>query len=139
MIRVTDAAIRDIFTNDLLVKDRVTLKDFTKPSPEVIKKLLAASRDHRKEHYRFMQSGDYKDNFDPETATDEEWEGRAKSLLFLSKREQELANLLTIRMSLNEHLGDAIVPVGVGSNRPVTCPCSVNSYSAPRAERHVQR
>jgi hypothetical protein len=106
MIRVIDEAVGDIYVNDLLARETLTIKDFANPTPEVIQRLVSLSRGHRKDHYRFMQGKDYKDNINPETATDNDWEQRAKSLLFISKREQELANLFSIRIALNEHLGD---------------------------------
>lgn len=107
LIRVTDDAINDIYNNDLIANETLTIKDFETPTPEVIKKLVSLGREHRKQHYRLMQGKDYKDPaFKPEKATDEDWENQAKTLLFLSKREQELANLFSIRISLNDLLGD---------------------------------
>jgi hypothetical protein len=104
---VTDNAINDIYNNDLIANETLTLRDFERPAPEVIKKLVALSREHRKQHYRLMQSKDYKDPaFKPEKATDEDWEKQAKTLLFLSKREQELANLFSVRITLYDLIGD---------------------------------
>jgi hypothetical protein len=104
--RVAEDAIGDIYSNDLLANGSLTLRDFTEPTPEVIERLLIASKDHRREHYRFMQGTDYKDNLDPATASEDVWKERAERLLFRSKREQELANLFSIRRTVNEHLGD---------------------------------
>lgn len=113
MTRVTEEAIRDIYTNDLLADGTLTLNDLSSPTEEVIKRLVALSRDHRKDHYRFMQGKDYKDNIDPEKATDEDWEKQAKKRLFLAKREQELANLLSIRITLNGAFGAKPTPAMV--------------------------
>lgn len=107
LIRVTDDAITDIYNNDLIANGTLTLKDFEQPTPEVIRKLVGLSREHRKQHYRLMQGKDYKEPaFKPEKATNEDWEKEAKKLLFVSKREQELANLFSIRITLSKLLGD---------------------------------
>lgn len=113
LIRVVEDAIRDLYTNDLIANQTLTLADLTSPTADVVTRLVALSRDHRKDHYRFMQGKDYKDNINPEKATDEEWEARAKTPLFLAKREQELANLLSIRITLNESFGDKPTPAKV--------------------------
>jgi hypothetical protein len=113
MFRVVENAIRDIYTNDLLANETLALSDLSSPTPEVVQRLVALSRDHRKEHYRFMQGKDYKDNIHPEKATDEDWEDQAKTPLFLAKREQELANLLSIRITLNDAFGKKPTPTTV--------------------------
>lgn len=55
-----------------------------------------------------MQAGDYKGNEEASDLTAADWEKRANSLLFRAKREQELANLFQIRLSLNVHFGSKI-------------------------------
>lgn len=101
MLKITDETINEIYKQDLLADGSLNLRLIKNPTADLIGRLISNSRRHRKEHYRFMQGQDYKQIDDPEHATDEDWEEQAKSLLFRSKREQELANLLQIRISLN--------------------------------------
>lgn len=105
MVRIAENAINDIYTTDLIEDQSLSQFDLKSPSVEVIEKLIEDARRHRKDHYRMMQSSDYKVSIDPEKMTDEQWEKQARSLLFRSKREQELAYLLQIRRNLDLALG----------------------------------
>jgi hypothetical protein len=105
MSRITDDAIDELYKKDLLADKILSLQTVKRPTPELIEELMALSRRHRKEHYRFMQGRDYKKNEPSNDASPEYWEDQARSLLFLSKREHELATLLQIRMSLDSQLG----------------------------------
>ena len=105
MLRIVDSAIDDIFKDDLIGDGTINLTQLKKPTTEVIQKLAEDARLHRKAHFRLMQGSDYKSNIDPEDATEEHWQAQAKSPLFRAKREQELAGLFQIRLSLNSVLG----------------------------------
>src|SRR5205814_1787199 len=74
----------------------------------LVQRLAIDARQHRKEHYRYMQADDYKSNETAAEISSDDWETQATSLLFRAKREQELANLLQIRLSLNNHFGSKI-------------------------------
>jgi hypothetical protein len=63
-------------------------------------------RQQRKEHHRYMESGEYKRDESADNFTDEHWETQARSPLFRSKRALELANLLSVRMALRHHFRD---------------------------------
>jgi hypothetical protein len=98
----TDAAIDEIYKEDLLEEGVLTLATLKFPVKTVVQKLQKNSEKHRKDHYRFMQGRDYKKNGSKRSAPD--WEGQARTLLFRAKREQELAHLLQIRSVLNRTL-----------------------------------
>lgn len=106
MLRIVESAIDDIFKDDLLGDGTISLSDLKNPTVALVQKLTAVAGHHRELHYRMMQGADYKVEVEPGDAADEHWERQAKTPLFRSKREQELAGLLQIRASLNEWLGE---------------------------------
>src|SRR5205823_12443538 len=112
-MRITDEAIGEIFKDDLLADGAFTLKSLRTPTMEIVQRLIVEARQHRKEHYRFMQAADYKGTEAASDLSPDYWEEQAKTLLFRAKREQELANLLHIRISLNTHFGKKITAENV--------------------------
>lgn len=108
MLKITDEAINEIYKDDLLADGLLDLKNMTTPTTEMVQQLVMDARQHRKEHYRYMQAGDYKGNEEASEVSSDDWETQARSLLFRAKREQELANLFQIRLSLNTHFGTKI-------------------------------
>jgi len=106
MLNTVDSAIKEIYKTDLLEDSTITLSDVKHPSEKKIQELLSAGQENRKKHYRFMQTGDYTKAEDYEQMPDEHWEEQAKTSLFRSKRELELANLLKLRMVLKEQFGN---------------------------------
>jgi hypothetical protein len=108
MLKITDEAIEELYKGDLLADGVFALNDIKKPTAELVQELITLARQHRKEHYRFMQGQDYKGTEKASDISDDDWESLAKTLLFRSKREQELANLFQIRLSLNTHFGSKI-------------------------------
>jgi hypothetical protein len=115
MLKITDEAIQEIFKDDLLADAEgvLDLKNMKTPTVEMVQQLVVNARQHRKEHYRYMQAGDYKDTEDANEVLPADWEDKAKSLLFRAKREQELANLFQVRISLNTHFGSKVTPAKV--------------------------
>ena len=110
MVRITDAAVDEIFKGDLLADGTIGLTDLKSPSAEIVQKLVDDAKQWRKSHYRMMQGTDYKLAIDAIDATEDYWESQAKSPLFRAKREQELAGLLQIRASLNASFGTRPTP-----------------------------
>lgn len=113
MLKITDEAIEEIYKDDLLADRVLDLKNMKTPTTEMVQQLVVDARQHRKEHYRYMQAEDYKGNEDAAEVSSDDWEAQAKSLLFRAKREQELANLFQIRLSLNTHFGSKITSAKV--------------------------
>ena len=110
MLRITDAAVNEIYKDDLLADGTISLTDLKSPSIEVVQKLLDDAKRWRKSHYRMMQGTDYKLAIEAIDAPQDYWESQAKSPLFRAKREQELAGLLQIRASLNTIFGTKPTP-----------------------------
>lgn len=108
MLKITDEAIDELYKDDLLADGVLDMKSIRTPTIEMIKQLVDDSRQHRKEHYRYMQAEDYKGNEHASEVSFDDWEVQAKSLLFRAKREHELANLFQIRLNLNTHFGAKI-------------------------------
>jgi hypothetical protein len=100
LLRVVDEAIADIYITDLLRNELLTVETLRAPDIKTIKALEAQASDKRKQHYRMMESRDYKRAPRPEEMTEAGWVAQAQSLLFQSKRSQELAQLLRVRMVL---------------------------------------
>jgi hypothetical protein len=100
MVNIVDNAIEEIYKTDLLEDNAITLDDVKCPSEKIIQELLLAGQEHREKHYRFMQSGDYIKKEELEQVSYEHWEKQARTNLFRSKRELELANMLKLRMVL---------------------------------------
>lgn len=113
MLKIADKAIDELFKDDLLADGTLDLKNIKAPSVEMVQQLVVDARQHRKGHYRYMQAEDYKGNEDASGFSFDDWEAQAKSLLFRAKREQELANLFQIRLSLNTHFGSKITSAKV--------------------------
>lgn len=72
----------------------------------VVERLTVEGKERRREHYRFMQSGDYKKTEHSSTLGDEHWLEQARTPLFRSKRALDLAQLLALRMVLQKFFGD---------------------------------
>jgi hypothetical protein len=97
-----DHAIREIYVADLVAEELVSAKTLRSPTPEIVANLLKESEVERKRHHRFMQSVDYKRGRQIEES---DWEARARTHLFKSKRALALAGLLEARMVARRHFG----------------------------------
>jgi hypothetical protein len=95
-----DKAIDEIYKVDLFEDEVITLQELKCPTTDTVKALEQEGRQQRKEHHRFMGSGEYKKSESASALTDEHWETQARSPLFRSKRALELAYLLSVRMVL---------------------------------------
>jgi hypothetical protein len=102
-VGVVDNAIHEIYKADLFEENAIALDDVEHPTEDLIQRLSEASQEDREKHYRFMQSGDYTKVEATENLQDEHWEKQARTNLFRSKRESELANLLKLRLALRQH------------------------------------
>ena len=111
MFNIIDDAIKDIYKNDLYEDNAklFTLNSIVSPNEKTIEGLIESSQENRKKHYRFMQSTDYKQKIkSPHEMSEEDWEKEARTLLFRSKRELELSNMLKARVILRKWFGDKI-------------------------------
>lgn len=101
---VIDGAINELYLCDLYADDNsITRKDLKKPTQEIITKLISSSEGNRKKYYKGMESEVNSKTEEPALMPDVYWEKQAKTLLFRSKREIELANLLKARLILQKH------------------------------------
>jgi hypothetical protein len=96
--RAVDRRLKTIHKMDLLRDEVVRLGELRKPTPETLVKLREESREQRSKHYRFMREGDYK--FTSRSRKRNDWVSQAQTPLFRSKRAEELAELLGIRLAL---------------------------------------
>lgn len=104
--RIVDEAIDELYKVDFLEDEIFSTRDLKRPGDDVIERLEAEGEQQRKEHHRFMESGEYKKSESANTLTDEHWEAQARSPLFRSKRALELASLLSVRKVLRKYFGD---------------------------------
>lgn len=107
--RITDDAIDEIYKVDLLEDEFLTARDLKCPSDPVIQALEEHGRQQRKEHHRFMASGEYKKSEPADELSEEHWEAQARTALFRSKRALELSTLLSVRKVLRQHFGETPV------------------------------
>ena len=98
-----DKAIDEIYKVDLFEDKILTTRELKRPATDTIRILEKEGRQQRKEHHRFMESGDDKKAESAKGFSEEHWE--ARSPLFRSKRELELAQLLSVRTVLGRFFG----------------------------------
>lgn len=100
--RVVADAIADLYTDDLLENQLLTIEALRAPTEEVVQRLLEEGAIQRKLHHRYVQSEDHKRQRAAEVRSDEFfWRVRARTHLFRSKRALALADLLSARMVLS--------------------------------------
>jgi hypothetical protein len=100
-----DEAIDEIYKVDLFRDEILSPRDLKRPTVEVIAALEKHGRQQRREHHRYMQSGQYKKAESAEKLAEEHWEEQARWPLFRSKRALELAHLLRGRTVLLKSFG----------------------------------
>ena len=105
--RIVDDAIDEIYKVDLLEDEILSTRELKRPSADVLARLEKEGRQQRKEHHRFMESGEYKKAESAIDLPEEHWEAQGRSALFRSKRALELANLLSVRRVLRQYFGDS--------------------------------
>lgn len=104
LVNVVDAAISEIYVEDLIEDRVVSTRDLADPSDAVIERLLGESVEQRRLHHRYVRSRDLKAKC-PVFARDEHWVARARTHLFRSKRALALASYLRARAVLKEAFG----------------------------------
>lgn len=104
LVDVVDAAIAEIYVDDLFEDRVISARDLSDPCDAVIDQLFKESAEQRRLHHRYVRSRDHKAKR-PELAGDEFWVGRATTHLFRSKRALALASYLRARAVLNEAFG----------------------------------
>lgn len=108
MEEVVEQGIQEVYLTDFISEKLLTKKDIKSPTIETIQKLLLLSKENRKKYYALAQKGDNPKTKDGSKANEAHWEKQAKTLLFRSKRELDIANLLSIRIVLNKYFGKGI-------------------------------
>jgi hypothetical protein len=103
LLRVVDDAINEIYKTDLLEDELLTPSGVKRPSAGLVSKLLAEAKHQRQKHYRLMQQRQYKKSLPPDGPSDDYWLEQAKLPLFRSKRADELARLLGVRIVLQRY------------------------------------
>jgi hypothetical protein len=104
LVELVDAAIAEIYVDDLLEDSVLAARDLADPSDEVIGRLLKESAEQRRLHYRYVRSRDHK-GARPKLAESEYWVARARTQLFRSKRALALASYLRARAVMKEAFG----------------------------------
>jgi hypothetical protein len=95
--QAVDRRIRSIYKVDLLSDEVLRLGELRRPTAETLKRLGEEASRERAKHYRLMKGADYKRT--SRSAKNTDWMTRAKTHLFRSKRAEELADLLSIRLA----------------------------------------
>lgn len=103
--RTLDQAIKELYTVDLIERGLLSTQALKRPTLAICAKLERLAKRKRQDHRTFMKSGEYKKSESASTFTEENWEDQARSLLFLSKRALDLAQLLRVRMLLTNSFG----------------------------------
>lgn len=105
LLRTADAAIAEIYVDDLREDGVISARDLTDPSSEAIERLLEDSVTQRRLHRRFVRPRDHK-CLSPKVVKPERWIAPARTHLFRSKRALALASYLRSRAILKHALGD---------------------------------
>src|SRR5262249_38282873 len=106
LLDVMDAAIAEIYVDDLIEDGIITPRDITDPDQLVIDRLFKESNEQRRLHHRFARSRDHKVPRSAFAET-EYWVGRARTHLFRSKRSLALASYLKARAMLKQCFGQS--------------------------------
>jgi len=101
LVETLDAALDEIYVEDLLEDEVLSTRDFYAPSDAALKRLLREAAEQRRLHHRYARSRDMKRKH-AEASGDDHWVARARTHLFRSKRALALATFLRARSVLNE-------------------------------------
>jgi hypothetical protein len=104
LVSVVDAAIDEIYVDDLLEDGVLEPKHLKAPDADVIVRLLAEGAEQRRQHHRYVRSRDHKGRV---VSSAEHWVIRARTHLFRNKRASALAAYLEARAVLTEHFGSS--------------------------------
>lgn len=94
--------IATVYKEDLLRDKTITRAAIKHPTDEIIKALNTRALKEREQHHRFPKVADHKRNGETTQCDDQYWNERARLDLFVSKRLQTLARLLSARKDLLE-------------------------------------
>jgi hypothetical protein len=100
LVDVADAAIAEIYVDDLIEARVMSARDLSEPTEVVFERLLSDSVEQRKLHHRHVRSRDHKGK--RVIDGDEFWTARARTHLFRSKRALALASYLRTRAVLKQ-------------------------------------
>lgn len=98
---VLDAAIAEIYIDDLLEDELISRRALKQPDMAVVQALLKEAAEQRRLHHRYVRSRDHKVVRVGPTEP-EYWIRRARTHLFRSKRALALASYLRARLALSE-------------------------------------
>jgi Domain of unknown function (DUF4338) len=104
LVKVVDTAISEIYVEDLLRDEVLSIADFSNPSNAAVEKLLTDSAEQRRRHHRFSRSRDHKSKR-PAGLSLDFWAEQARTHLFRSKRALALALYLRARAVFKEAFG----------------------------------
>jgi len=98
--RTLDTVQGDVYVDDLIADELLTHRHLTEPDEKCIARLEKEAAKRRKEHHRFVETGDHRQEDSGED--DSIWAGRAVTDLFRSKRAKLLSEILRARRSVAE-------------------------------------
>ena len=99
LVGEVDRLIKNIYLKDLLENGIVTRGDLRKPTPQIVDKLLKDSARAIRHHRRYPNAAQHKHVTSGSVV---EWQARAETSLFRSKRAKQLAALLSIRIAFQD-------------------------------------
>lgn len=102
LAKIINGAIDELFVDDFLEEPLIDRRDIQEPSPEVIDELRSYAENQRGLHHRFVRQKEHKSWPGGEC----DWQSRAKTHLYRSKRALALAEMLSCRRTLGMILGD---------------------------------
>lgn len=103
LVSVVDAAIGEVYADDLLADGILSARHLAAPDAPVLERLLAESIEQRRLHHRYVRSRDHKSR--DEGCGSDHWVTRARTHLFRSKRALALYSYLRARMVLRKYFG----------------------------------
>ena len=107
----------EIYDLDFLEEGLFTRADTRQPTRALIKRLRAFSAQKRHEHERFAKGSHHKGKLPLTEDGEPDWELRARTPLYKSKRALRISDLLRARLVLDKHLTP---PTAVGLQHMVT-------------------
>lgn len=105
--QIVTNAITDIYTEDLVADEVVTISELRQPKPDTLARLHAYASEQRKLHHRYVRAQDHKGKAAQQRHESRKafWIDKARMHLFRSKRALTLAEMLRARLALDRHLG----------------------------------
>ncbi|MCL2726377.1 MAG: DUF4338 domain-containing protein [Polyangiaceae bacterium] len=101
LVETNEAAIGEIYVDDLIEDKVLSMRDLLSPSEVVFERLVREGTEQRRLHHRYARSRDLKRK-PAGMSGDDYWIARARTHLFRSKRAIALATYLRVRAVLNE-------------------------------------